>query len=437
MHRMKRKAGRAFAGKCCSAFLLLSVMLLPGAGMAAEGKIGASQFYSRLAYDVNNRPYRIAEIPASWYNSRPACAGVALNSTPYVASFVGGGGNFGNANIDLVDQDPRPEVNTTNKTRTDYYAGKMMAMANALSANGGCVRVVSIEAPLVADGGYGAFGAYPNYNFFGATMSGSYDVYLPISKGASADFAISLAMQLNTTYSAAPRWYLHGGSGSAMHSARLLDMLNDGAVAAYTYKVPQATILESLPISGDMLEICRNVNPLSDADKIISTSYAGYETANTCSVVRANPSLYNYRIYTAAIRDWYVGAKGKSVYVMMGANDPLWKETLSKTEPAAGGSVYYASPTTTGWASLGLYRNFLATIGVAESSCTNRSTYVFDASHASYIYNTYQKADCGAGGRIKIRQYQHGGHGPLTNYTVGSLPAGEKNPIDQLRAWLW
>ncbi len=429
MQRMKGKSGHAFAGKRCSAVLLLAAMLLPAmflpkTGMAADGKIGTSQFYSRLAYDVNNRPYRIAEIPASWYSGRPACAGVALNNMPYVASIVGGGGNFGN-------------TDSGNATRNGYYQGKMMAMANALSANGGCVRVVSIEAPLAADGGYGAFGAYPNYNFFGATMSGSYDVYLPISKGASADFAITLAMQRNATYSTASRWYLHGGSGSAMHSARLLDMLNDGAVAAYAYKVPQAAILESLPISGDMLEVCRNVNALSDADKIISTTYAGYETANTCSVVRANPSLYNYKIYTPAIRDWYVGAKGKSVYVMMGANDPLWKESLAKTDPAAGGSVYYVSPTTTGWASLGLYRNFLATIGVAESSCTNRSTYVFDASHASYMYNTFQKADCGAGGRIKIRQYQHGGHGPLTNYTVGALPAGEKNPVDQLRAWLW
>lgn len=424
MQGMKTKTGHAFAGKRCSAVLLLAAMLLPGTGMAADGKIGTSQFYSRLAYDVNNRPYRIAEIPASWYSGRPACAGVALNNAPYVVSFVGGDGNFSN-------------TDSGNAARNGYYQGKMMAMANALSANGGCVRVVSIETPLVADGGYNKYIAYPNYNFFGATMSGDAIVYNPMSRGASAEFAITLAMQRHTTYSSASRWYLHGGSGSAMHSARLLDMLNDGAVTAHAYRIPEATILESLPISGDMLEVCRNVTPLSDADKIISISYAGYDTANTCSLVRSNPLLYNYKVYTRAIRDWYVGTKSKSVYVMMGANDPLWKESLAKTDPASGGSLYYVSPTRTGWASLGVYKHFLATIEVPESACTNRSAYVFDASHASYIYNTFQKADCGAGNRIKIRQYQHGGHGPLTNYTIGALPAGEKNPIDQLRAWLW
>ncbi len=418
MHSMKRKTGHAFAGKRCSAILLLAAMIMPGAGMAADGKIGASQFYSRLDYDVNNRPYRIAEIPASWYSTRPSCAGVALNNTPYVASFVGGSGNFGN-------------TDAGNATRNGYYQGKMMAMANALSANGGCVRVVSIETPLVADGGYDNYVAYANYNFFGATMNGSPIVYDPMSRGASAEFAITLDMQRTGTYSAAVRWYLHGGSASAMHAARLLDMLNDGAVSAYAYKIPQATILESLPISGDMLEMCRNVNALSSADQIISKIYAGYETANTCSVVRANPTMYNYKVYGTGIRDWYVGAKAKSVHVMMGANDPLWKETLDKTEP----NYWYVSPTTAGWASLGVYRNFLATIGVAESTCTNRSPNVFDGSHASYMWNSDQKADCGAGGRINIRQYQHGAHGPLSNYMYGTHPYG--NAISHLRAWLW
>mgnify|MGYP001246063776 CR=1 FL=1 len=148
MQGMKTKTGHAFAGKRCSAALLLAAMLLPGTGLAADGKIGTSQFYSRLAYDVNNRPYRIAEIPASWYSGRPACAGVALNNAPYVVSFVGGDGNFSN-------------TDSGNAARNGYYQGKMMAMANALSANGGCVRVVSIETPLVADGGYNKYIAYP------------------------------------------------------------------------------------------------------------------------------------------------------------------------------------------------------------------------------------------------------------------------------------
>lgn len=427
MHDRKSN-NRARASRCLGTALLLAAAIAPGAAMAVDGKIGTSQYYSRLAADVNGKKYRIAELPLSWYAGRPNCAVAAgngtLKSTPYVVSFVGGTGNFGNT-------DPG------NAVRNDYYQKKMMDTAASLSVNGNCIRVLSVETAFAAEGGYDNYISYFNDGFFGATMSGSSQVYWPMSKGASAEFATTLAIQRDLNYSTAARWYLHGGSASAMHSARLLDMLNDGAVAAYAYKIPEATILESLPISGDMLAVCGNVNALSSADRIISSIYAGYETANTCSVVRGNPSLYNYKVYGVGIRDWYVGAKGKSVYVMMGANDPLWKETLDKTDPASGGSIYYVSPTITGWAALGVYRNFLATIGVAESSCTNRSANVFDASHASYMYNAYQKADCGAGGRIRIRQYQHGGHGPIYNFAAGAIPAGERNAMDQMRVWLF
>ena len=119
MHGIKRRIGRTFVTTRFGAALLLAATVLPGAAMAADGKIGTSQFYSRLAYDVNNRPYRIAEIPTSWYSGRPACAGVALNNMPYVASFVGGDGNFAN-------------TDSGNAARNGYYQGKMMAMANAL-----------------------------------------------------------------------------------------------------------------------------------------------------------------------------------------------------------------------------------------------------------------------------------------------------------------
>lgn len=373
--------------------------ILPGLGNAADGQVGTSIFVARSDYDAFNQPYVIAEIPDATYGTPEAgnCRAAYLNNTlknmPYVVVFPGDTGNFGNT-------DPG------NAARNAHYQSVLTREAIRLANGGTCVRVVAVETSPA----YTGYAAYPQTGFIGANLSGSSNINWPMTKGASAIFNITRDIQGNAKYSGAPRWYLHGGSAGAMNVARMVDMLNDSVVSIYAYKIPEAVLLESLPISGDMSLTCANANTGSLVYAIVNRDY---QNANACAYAAGNPSAYNYKVLSGNIRNWYVGAKGKRVNVMMGADDLIWK------------SAY----TSSGWTALGNYKNFIGAIGA--SGCVG-SAYALDPSHVTTIYNADMWVDCD-GGRIRIRQFQFGGHGPLYNSSVGNHPYGSAE--DHLRAW--
>ena len=366
--------------------------------------IGASQYVASAKNDVNYRAYTLAELPDTYYAGRAGCLQYAqsgtLNNQPYVVVFIGNHGNF---------RDDSGVVSQTE--RNAYYEGVMTRMAGVLTGLNRCVRVLVVETNSL-----GYFG-YQNYNFFGANMSGTSYAYMPMSKGASAEFAITLSVQQNLKYKPAVRWYLHGQSAGAMNAARLVDMLNSGAAAAYSYKVPEAVVLESLPMSGDMAATCANAEPGSLVAGRIAKFYAD---ADACKNLKLNA---NPRVLSANIVNWYLYAQNKKIYIMMGADDPVWKN----------------NSITSGWTALGVYKNFLATIGVPVSACAS-SAYAFDASHERYIYNRDMWASC-LGGKIEIRQFYYGNHGPIANSAI-TFPYPNNyhqygSAEDHVRTWLY
>lgn len=390
--RRKSVFGVAWAALC------LGVMAasLPGQGLAS---VGTSNFVATTTLDAFSQPFVIAEIPDRGYAGMISCSAAynagTLDQTPYIVVFPGDTGNFGN-------------ISPANSARNDYYSGVLTREAITLSNNGPCVRVVAVETRTADSPGggtpsYTGYATYPYYGFGGANMSGSQEVSLPISNGATAEFAITLAIQRNPKYSRAPRWYLHGGSAGALRAARLIDMLNGSVVWTWGYKIPEATLLESLPVSGDMYKVCQNISRGSTVYGVIDREY---RVADRCASVVANPGPYNYKVLGSNMRDWYLNTWGKRIYVMAGADDLIWKGVASNP----------------GWTALGNYKNFLATIGTNMAACSY-SAYAFEPAFETRIYNADAWADC-EGGRLRIKQYQYGGHGPLANSAVGYHPYG-------------
>lgn len=406
------------------AFVALACLVPMQAAASAQDKtnrIGTSNYYWKVAYDANNLPYRIAEMPDEAYAPRRGCAGRAIAQTPYIVSFIGASGHFGN-------------VAATNADRNKYYEQKMTYMWDWLTY-WNCVRVVSIELPTPPDGvayngaPYNSYVNYPFETFSGAKLSGSQPVYWPMSKGAAAVAAITASLQKNASYgyAGASRWYLHGGSAGAMVSARLIDMLTPQAVQTTGYKLPEATILESLPISGNMYMMCANSNATSSANAIIS---AVYGNPSTCANVIANgPGFLNYKVLSDNTVGFYVAGMGKRIHVMMGANDPLWKEDLSATAT----NVAYDSRKF-GWSAQGTVNNYLETIGLRDINyCGTRfGSFTTDP---YWIYDSYAGAYCGPGGRVTFTQYQYGGHGPLSNFIYGYHPSG--HAMQHLVGWVY
>lgn len=373
-------------------------VVLPGLGYAGDGPVGASIFEARTDHDAINQPYVIAEVPDAIYetpgagNCRAAYRNKPLNKMPYVVVFPGDTGNFGNTNPD-------------NASRNDYYQGVLTREAIRLANNGTCVRVVAVETSPT----YTGYVRYPRTGFDYANLSGDPDIYLPMTNGATAIFNITRHIQSNPKYSGAERWYLHGGSAGAMNVARMIDMLNDSVVSRYQYKIPEAVLLESLPISGDMYETCRKMDPASVGYAIVGREYGIPEA---CGFAANNPQAYNYKVYSGNIKSWYLGTQGKRINIMMGADDLLWKGTN----------------TAAGWTSLGVYKNFIDTIGVSE--CIGSG---YQSSYETEIGNHDRWFDCESG-KIRIRQFQSGGHGPLYNSSTGYHPYGTAE--EHLRVWL-
>lgn len=325
--------------------------------------------------------YRLGTLssPSTYYSH---CGN--YNALPYVMVVVGGFGHFAG--------NPQGE--------TDFYYGKLRPMVNNLRLK--CTRVVSIETT-----GWSIF-TYSGADSLPAEPAGAdYWVNLPLRRSASFVRATILHTQGMPEYSAAPHWYLQGGSGSSLHSAKLLDVYRTDADAnASGFTFPVAVALESLPNSGNIWNGCRYSNDISTVKYVLNEVYKGifsYGTVTACQNIVANPGAHNWKFLTGAGLSRYLNG-GRKITIIDGANDPIYKD----------GTSYLADSWT--------MDKLLIDFGAVTGKCSGQP---FINSSDLAAVNTNRKYQCES--RLAAWLYQNGGHGPINNTTSPAAAADLAN----------
>lgn len=311
----------------------------------------------------------------------PSYCGTNYNAFPYVMVVVGGYGHFYTA--------PGGAYNPSEET--NYYTNSLDAMVNALRSK--CTRVINVQTT-----GWSIFDYTGAVSLPAEPAGADYWVNLPLRRSASFVRAVIMHTQSKAAYSGAPHWYLQGGSGSSLHSAKLLDVYRTDADAnASGFVFPVATALVSLPNSGNIWNGCANSNDYSLVKSVLNTVYKpifGYTTSTgyvvtACQNIVANPNAHNWKFLTGVGLSRYLNS-GRKITIMNGANDTLYK--------IDGNFAAF------GWTMDNLLRDF----GAVTGKCSNQA---FSTSNDLAVVNTNRKYQCEA--RLAAWLYQNGGHGPI------------------------
>lgn len=354
---------------------LLSLLAFPGISQAGTGLFALQQ--KTLS---NNQVYYLATLsnPNAYYSH---CA--SYSTLPYVLVTPGAYGNFdGNA-----------------AGQTSYYVGKLEKMMYSLRPK--CIRVVSIEAT-----GYSVFD-FSGADVLPAEPSGTHeDVNRPIRRAASYLREVIRNLQADPAHKDAPRWFLQGGSGSSLYTAKLADVYRTNAnMDAAGFKFPVAMILESLPNSGNIWNGCRFSNDISTVKGVINTVYKpifGYQANPTtfvtaCQNIVANPTARNWKFLTGVGLSTYTG-RGNRLFIINGANDPIYKD---------GGSTLADS-----WTMDKLLIDFAAVTGKCAGQGFMNSSDI-NAVNRNAFFNCDMNTYAGL--------YQNGGHGPVDSSNVYAI----------------
>jgi hypothetical protein len=359
----------------------MAALALPGLGHADTAIFSLqSRTLPPVKANGTRYTYSLATVtnPTAYYGN---CSN--YNALPYVLVTPGAFGNF------LTDP----------TGQTNFYL-KLTKMVYALAPK--CIRVIGIEAP-----DYSVFD-YPGSIVLPADIVGAdYWVNLPMRRASTYLRDVIRDVQGQGAFAYAPRWFLQGGSGSSMYSAKLLDSYRNSTDAnASGFVFPIATILESLPSSGNLYKACRYSNDVAVVKQVANTIYRpifGYQANPTtfveaCTNIVANPNSHNWNFLAGDGLAYYT-AQGKRIYVMNGANDDLYKN----------GTSYLADSWT--------MDQLLIDFSSVTRKCAGQPFY-----NSSVIYDRNAFFNCDIGTYAGL--YQGGGHGPVASsnpYAIDDL----------------
>ncbi|MBP6749311.1 MAG: hypothetical protein KA144_06695 [Xanthomonadaceae bacterium] len=307
------------------------------------------------------------------YNGCPS-----YNTLPYVVVAVGGLGYL-----------------TSGSTgETGFYEGKLGNMVSKLKLSPKCTRVVSVETT-----GWSMFDYPMGANDLPAEPAGAdYWVNLPLRRSASFMRAVAINLQSKPEFSAAPHWYLQGGSASSLHTAKLLDVYRTNTDANNSgFVFPVAVALESLPNSGNIWNGCRYSVDNSTVKNVLNIVYGpifGYVAGNgttvtACANIIANPGAHNWKFFTGVGLSRYLNS-GRKINIIDGANDAIYKDGTNSLPDS--------------WTMDKLLLDFAAVTGKCSGQ-PFQNTSDLAAVNTSRTYQCEQN--------LFVRLYQNGGHGPV------------------------
>lgn len=346
---------------------LLLIGLLLQLGLSSGLYAGTGKF---TQYDATNtsqagtNQFKVAIRPLS---------GCGVEETlPYVVIFVGTPGYLVNSDV-----------------QTKYYTGAAEKIAVELEDEGRCVRTVIIETTE----------EYRKYRGNGSvTQNKSVDV------GAAYIYDILVSLQAHDHFKDASRWYLMGGSAGSLMSVKLLDNEFRSPGRTTVLDQPAGVILESLPSSGSVFEDCKKVSPASSYEASLNSRNNNCSSVLDPSQSSRNP-IFEF-LNGEGIRNYM--DLGKKIFILQGANDPLFKESLKST----GSDPTYKSGET-GWTMVGVLSNFVKVTQLA-STCGQVDGATATVEDTMTISNTQKTWSCYSE-RLFARTYPNSGHSPMRN----------------------